>query len=183
MELLKKKPSIGPICQFNHVSRPSSSCFFIWPFHNWPNWEIFPNQTCSQDETDFPLSATHYILRVFLQTYSSQEVAVTVPRSSLAISSPPVLFPASSPSSAPPHRFPPIILYSSHLLLVFLSPPSSFPLISPPLSSTLFSSPSSVLLSSPLIYLLFSTHLILLSFLLSSTPFLSSCPPIPPLKA
>lgn len=93
-----------------------------------------------------------YPPRVPLQTDCSQEVAVAVPRSSLAISSPPVLSPAKVLPLLPP-LLDHFILYSSHLKLVVLSPLSHLLW-----SHLLFSSPSSVLLSSPLIYLLFSPH-------------------------
>lgn len=90
--------------------------------------------------------------------------------------SPPVLSPATSPSSAPLLiSSPRITLYSSHLLLVFLSPPSSSPLISSPSHLPLFSSSSSILLPSPLIYLLFSPHQI--PSCLSSFPLLLSSRP------
>lgn len=89
--------------------------------------------------------------------------------------SPPVLSPATSPSSAPLLiSSPRITLYSSHLLLVFLSPPSSSPLISSPSHLPLFSSSSPIL--HPLLSFTSSFPLIW-SSCLSSFPLLLSSRP------
>lgn len=122
----------------------------------------------SRDETDFPLQATPFILDVFpLQTRGSQEV--TASRPSRLLSSRPSTSHVSFLSLLVLHSSV-IILYPSHLLPPLLSSP--LPPIYPLLACPVLSFTS-----------LYSTHLTLLSFLLTSPPFLSSCPGVLPLDA